>query len=71
VTVSRDVESERNSDKRSLGKAFVPNWFAHKGEILRQLEAKISAQTLMSVEQPPPAASLIDEAADDESGTAR
>lgn len=36
-------------------------------EILQQLEAKISSQTLMSVEQPPPAASLIDEASDDES----
>lgn len=36
-------------------------------EILRQLEAKMSTQTLMSVEQPPPAASLIDEAADEES----
>jgi hypothetical protein len=36
-------------------------------EILRQLEAKISAQTLMSVEQPPPAETLINEATDDES----
>jgi hypothetical protein len=36
-------------------------------EILKQLEAKISARTLMSMERPPPAASLIDEAADDES----
>jgi hypothetical protein len=35
--------------------------------ILRQLDAKISSRTLMSMEQPPPAASLIDQAADDES----
>jgi hypothetical protein len=36
------------------------------GEILQQLEAKVSAHTLMSMEQVPPAASLIDEAADSE-----
>jgi len=36
-------------------------------EILKQLETKISAQTLMSVEQPLPAASLIEDAADKES----
>ncbi len=36
-------------------------------EILKQLEAKLSAQTLMKMEQPPPPASLIDEAVDDES----
>jgi len=36
-------------------------------EILKQIEAKISAQTLMSMERPPPAVSLIDEATDDES----
>ena len=36
-------------------------------EILKQLEAKMSSQTLMSMEQPPPAASLIVEATDDES----
>lgn len=33
-------------------------------EILKQLESKISAQTVMSMGQPPPAASLIDEASD-------
>jgi hypothetical protein len=37
------------------------------GEILQQLASKISAQTLLSMEQPPPAASLIEEASDDES----
>jgi hypothetical protein len=37
------------------------------GDILNQLDAKISAQTPMSMEQPPPTASLIDEAADDDS----
>lgn len=36
-------------------------------EIIRQLEAKLSKQTLMSMEQPPPTASLIDEASLDES----
>jgi hypothetical protein len=36
-------------------------------ELLKQLEAKISAQTLMSMEQPPPAASLLDEASEDDS----
>ena len=35
--------------------------------ILKQLEAKISSHTLMSMEQPPPAARLIEDAADDES----
>lgn len=35
--------------------------------LLKQLESKVSAQTLMSMEQPPPAATLIKEAADDES----
>lgn len=36
-------------------------------EILKQLEVKISAQTLMSLERPPPSASLIDEAVDENS----
>jgi hypothetical protein len=36
-------------------------------DILRQLEAKISTNSLLSIERPPPAASLIEEAADDES----
>jgi hypothetical protein len=36
-------------------------------EILVQLESKISAHTLMSMEQPPPAASLIEAASDDRS----
>jgi hypothetical protein len=36
-------------------------------DILNQLEAKISANTVMSMERPPLAASLIEEAADDES----
>lgn len=36
-------------------------------DILSQLEAKISAHTLMSVEQPPPAASLIEDAVEDQS----
>jgi hypothetical protein len=34
-------------------------------EILKQLEEKISDRTLMSMERPPPAASLMDEAAED------
>ena len=36
-------------------------------DILKQLEAKISTRTLMSMESPPPAASLVEQAADDES----
>jgi hypothetical protein len=36
-------------------------------EILNQIESKLSAQTLMSMKQPPPAGSLIDEATEDES----
>jgi hypothetical protein len=36
-------------------------------EILNQLEAKISAQTILRMEQPPPAASLVDEASVDDS----
>ncbi|HUY88228.1 MAG TPA: NotI family restriction endonuclease [Pirellulales bacterium] len=36
-------------------------------DILLQIEAKISTQTLLSIEQPPPSASLIEDAADDES----
>lgn len=36
-------------------------------EILKQLQAKISTQTLMSMERPPPSASLIEEAVDDDS----
>ena len=35
-------------------------------DILKQLEVKISAHTLLSLERPPPAASLIEKAADDE-----
>ena len=35
-------------------------------EILKQLEAKISAQTLISIEQPPPTTSLIEDAAENE-----
>jgi hypothetical protein len=34
-------------------------------EILRQLQAKISAQTLLRMEHPPPAATLMDEASED------
>ena len=37
------------------------------GEKFKQLEAKLSPQTLMSMESPPPAASLVEQAADDES----
>ena len=36
-------------------------------DILNQLEAKVSAHTLMSMERPPPARSLLDEAAEDAS----
>ena len=36
-------------------------------EIFKQLEAKISAQTLLTIERPPSAASLADEAGDNES----
>ncbi|HEV7225780.1 MAG TPA: hypothetical protein VGN42_23950 [Pirellulales bacterium] len=36
-------------------------------DIIIQLEAKISKQTLLSMEQPPPTASLIDETSADES----
>jgi hypothetical protein len=35
--------------------------------VLAPIEAKISAQTILSMEQPPPAASLVDEATEDES----
>jgi hypothetical protein len=50
---------------KCLGLQGEPN--VELDEILKRLEAKISSQTLMSMERPPPAASLIDEAADDES----
>jgi hypothetical protein len=36
-------------------------------DILKQIELKISMQTLMSMEQPPPAPSLIEQALEDES----
>jgi hypothetical protein len=35
-------------------------------EMLKQLEAKISSRTILSMEQPPPAATLLDDAAENE-----
>jgi len=63
------LEERLSTDSEGIGKCIGLQVEANVEleEIVKQLERKISAQTLMSMEQPPPAASLIDEASHDES----